>query len=60
MSTLGEPAAAHMRALIEIAYTMEIMNGWTLQPDFQYIMNPSGDPGQDDATVIGARNTFTF
>jgi porin len=58
--TLGEPGPRREEQLIEIAYTMEIMNGWTLQPDFQYIMNPSGDPGQDDATVIGARNTFTF
>jgi porin len=58
--TLREPGPRREEQLIEIAYTMEIMNGWTLQPDFQYIMNPSGDPGQDDATVIGARNTFTF
>jgi len=58
--TLGEPGPRKSESLIEIAYTMEIMDGWTLQPDFQYIWSPAGDPGQDDATVIGARNTFTF
>ncbi len=58
--TLREPGPRREEQLIEIAYTMEIMNGWTLQPDFQYIWNPSGDPGLDNAAVIGARNTFTF
>lgn len=58
--TTGEPGPRKAESLIEIAYTMEIMNGWTLQPDFQYIWNPAGEPGLDDAAVIGARNTFTF
>lgn len=56
----GEPAGSGHEALIEVAYTMEIMDGWTLQPDFQYIMNPGGGTEGDDATVIGARNTFAF
>ncbi len=56
----GEPAGSGYEALIEVAYTMEIMDGWTLQPDFQYIFNPGGGTEGDDATVIGARNTFAF
>ncbi|WP_083240462.1 carbohydrate porin [Methyloceanibacter methanicus] len=46
--------------MIEIAYTMEVVDGWTLQPDFQYIMNPDGGVEADNATVIGARSTFAF
>ena len=58
--SLGEPGPRERETLIEIAYTMEIMDGWTLQPDFQYIWNPVGDPGIDDATVVGLRNTLAF
>ncbi|MEM7191325.1 MAG: carbohydrate porin [Pseudomonadota bacterium] len=47
--------------LIEVAYTMEIIDGLTLQPDFQYFFNPgAGFDGADDAAVIGARSTFAF
>ena len=56
----GAPAGRGHEALIEVAYTMEIMDGWTFQPDFQYIMNPGGGTEGDDATVIVARNTFAF
>ncbi|MEM9590544.1 MAG: carbohydrate porin [Pseudomonadota bacterium] len=47
--------------LIEVAYTMEVIDGWTLQPDFQYFFNPgAGFDGADDAAVVGARSTFAF
>ena len=47
--------------LIEVAYTMEVMDGFTLQPDFQYFFNPgAGFDGADDAVAIGARSTFAF
>ena len=55
----GEPVAREYESLIEIAYTLEVTTGWVLQPDFQYLWNPGGG-GVDDATVVGARNTFTF
>lgn len=58
--TNGDPAGDGYEALIEIAYTMEVVDGWTLQPDFQYIMNPDGGVEADNATVIGARSTFSF
>ena len=58
--TNGDPAGEGYEALIEIAYTMEVMDGWTLQPDFQYIMNPDGGVEADNATVVGARSTFAF
>jgi porin len=54
-------------ALIEISYTAEIKPGWTLQPDFQYVLNPGGNvpdntgrQAVDDATVVGARTTISF
>jgi porin len=52
---------------LEISYTAEIVPGWTLQPDFQYIWNPGGHVPDDtgtraikDATVLGARTTISF
>jgi porin len=52
---------------LEISYTAEIVPGWTLQPDFQYIWNPGGNVPDDtgtraikDATVLGVRTTISF
>lgn len=56
----GDPAGSGHEGLIEIAYTMEVMEGWTLQPDFQYIWNPGGGTEGDNATVVGARSTWAF
>jgi len=57
----GEPVARNYEALIEICYTYQIKSGWTLQPDFQYIFQPGGNvAGQSDATVVGARTSFSF
>jgi porin len=53
--------------LLEISYTAEIVPGWALQPDFQYIWNPGGNVPDEtgtraikDATVLGARTTISF
>jgi len=57
----GEPVARNYESLIEIAYTFEIMQGWDLQPDFQYFWNPGGNvAGIADALVLGARSTIRF
>jgi porin len=56
----GEPIGAGYEALIEVAYTMKVLDGWTLQPDFQYIFPPSGGTEADDAQVVGFRNTLSF
>ncbi len=41
--------------IIETSYSF-VWNDWvTLQPDFQYIASPGGDPGLDDAVVGGMR-----
>ena len=53
--------------LLEVSYTFEIMPGWALQPDFQYIWNAGGNVPDDsgtrpikDAMVLGARTTVSF
>ena len=64
---LGEPVARNYEMLLEICYTMQLMPGWTLQPDFQYIWQPGGNvPDEDgsgavaDAAVFGARTAISF
>jgi porin len=57
----GKPVARDYEALFEITYTFEIIQGWDLQPDFQYFWNPGGNmAGIDDALVLGARSTIRF
>lgn len=56
----GEPAPRDYEALIEINYTYQVARGFLLQPNFQYIWQPGGSSGVDDATVVGARTTISF
>lgn len=46
--------------VIEATYKAQITPWWTLQPDFQYIFNPSGEEGSRNATVIGLRTAVSF
>jgi porin len=46
-------------ANIEISYVAQIVPGWTVQPDFQYIRHPSGQSGRD-AKVLGVRTMLKF
>ncbi|MBX9926224.1 MAG: carbohydrate porin [Hyphomicrobiaceae bacterium] len=53
-------------AMIEASYTAQIISGWTLQPDFQYIWHPGGrvDDGTGkpiaDAAVFGLRTSVNY
>jgi porin len=55
-------------AVLEINYHAEIVPGWTLVPDFQYIWHPGGHienpsrPGTaiGDAAVFGLRSTISY
>jgi porin len=53
-------------ALVEFSYTAQIVPGWTLQPDVQYIWHPGGrvDDGTGkpigDAAVFGLRTTVNY
>ena len=46
--------------MIEIAYTVAVMDDWTLQGGFQYMMNPDGGVEADNAKVLSTRSTFAF
>lgn len=56
-------------ALIEVTYRAQIVPGWIVQPDFQYIWHPGGtvpvssDPGAPaipDATIVGVRTAINY
>jgi porin len=64
---LGEPIDRDYEALLEICYTVQVANGWTLQPDFQYIWQPggnvpneSGNAAVANAAVVGIRTSIGF
>jgi len=61
------PVVRNYEALFEICYTTQIQTGWTLQPDFQYIVQPggnvpnaSGTGAIGNASVFGVRTTLNF
>jgi porin len=62
----GLPRARTHEALLEICYTAQLRPGWTLQPDFQYIWQPSGgsEPSGkgriSNAAIWGVRTTINF
>ena len=63
----GPPSARTFEALLEICYTAQLRTGWSLQPDFQYILQPgggipepSGKGTVPNAAVWGVRTTINF
>ena len=62
----GLPVARAFEELFEICYTAQLKSGWTLQPDFQYIVQPGGNvPNASvravgNAAVLGVRTTISF
>jgi porin len=46
--------------LIEVTYAAKLAPWLTLQPDFEYIVNPGATFTARNATVIGLRSTLTF
>ena len=56
----GEPGPAlDFETNLELTYVAQVIPGWTVQPDFQYIWHPSGDASLN-AMVIGARSIWRF
>ena len=56
-------------ALLEVTYQAQIIPGWTIQPDFQYVIRPSGGIPNDrdpngtvikNAAIFGIRSTMRF
>jgi porin len=64
----GDTVVPNYEALIEVAYTAQIVPGFNIQPDFQYFWNPGGHvPDPDDPTkavpnaaVFGLRSTINY
>jgi porin len=62
------PVIRDYEAVLEINYQAEIMPGWTLSPDFQYVWHPGGHienpllPGTaiGDAAVFGVRSKISY
>ena len=52
-------SARDYEANLELTYVAQIVPGWTVQPDFQYIWHPSGQAGRD-AKVLGVRSMWKF
>ena len=63
-------AKAQLREFITAVYQYQIRDGWTAQPNLQYIIRPGGgatdpvgpQPGRAlrNATVLGLRTTLKF
>ena len=46
-------------ANLELTYVAQIVPGWTVQPNFQYVWHPSGDATRN-ATVVGLRSQWRY
>jgi porin len=44
---------------VELTYRAQIMNGWTVQPNLQYILHPNGDATKN-AMVMGVRSLWRY
>ena len=44
---------------LELTYMAQIVPGWTVQPNLQFIWHPNGDASAN-ATVIGARSIWRY
>jgi len=56
---LGNPPST-AETVIEATYMIQVAHGWSVQPDLQYIVTPSGVAGSRNATVLGLRTTIAF
>ena len=44
---------------LELTYVAQIIPGWTVQPNLQFIWHPNGDASRN-ATVVGARSIWRY
>lgn len=52
-------AVQDFEANIEFDYLHQIIDGWTVQPDLQYVWHPSGNPDRH-AVVVGMRTALSY
>lgn len=56
----GVPGPVQDREIsVEFTYVAQVVSGWTVQPDLQYISHPNGQAGRD-AKVVGIRSTWNY
>ncbi len=56
---LGGPGSSY-ETVVEVSYKAQLAPWWFVQPDLQYIFNPSGVDGSHDALVLGVRTAVSF
>ena len=54
--TQGLPGFSN-ETVLEATYRVNIAPWWSVQPDLQYVFNPSGQDGSHDALVLGMRTS---
>jgi porin len=54
----GLPSTAE--TVVEATYKVQLAPWWNVQPDFQYIVTPSGVQGSHNAVVLGLRTSVAF
>ncbi len=52
---VDSPRLDGSETIFELTYSDEIIKGISVQPDIQYVLNPSADSTIDDALVLGLR-----
>lgn len=55
----GDGFIRDFEANLEFTYVAQIVPGWTVQPNLQFVWHPSGDASRN-ATVVGARTIARF
>ena len=56
----GVPGSLRDREIsVELTYVAQVISGWSVQPDVQYISHPNGQAGRD-AKVVGIRSTLNY
>jgi porin len=55
----GNPGST-AETVLEATYKCQVAPWWSIQPDFQYIVNPSGVDGSHNAVVVGLRTSVAF
>src|SRR5450432_3793309 len=55
----GNPSSTS-ETVIEATYRINLAPWWSVQPDFQYVINPSGLSGSNDAAIFGVRTAIAF
>jgi porin len=58
--SIGDPVVPSFEGVLEVSYTAPIIEGLTLQPDFQYFWNPGGHTSDPDNPTEPTPNAAVF